>query len=180
MSRARRCIENVFGIMACKWRILLRPIETQDKNADYILQSIVGLHNFLIQFSPADRHPSLMADQGIGNEDNGRWRQEIIPLQSIRAKGGARNYSESASRIRDRLTNFVNTVGRVNWQENYLWRCKLIFYFLCIQLIFTLFTINFSAKHLFLFKNCNKNFLLLNLTIENRVIKMKYYYDFVQ
>lgn len=106
--------------MACKWRILLRPIETHDRNADYILQSIVGLHNFLIQFSPPDRHPSLMADQGLGNEDNGRWRQEITPLQSIRARGGARNYSESASRMRNHLTNYVNTVGRVSWQENYL------------------------------------------------------------
>lgn len=121
MSRARRTIENAFGVMSAKWRILLRPIETSDTNADQILRAIVGLHNFLIEFSSPDRAPCHMADQGLGNENNGRWREEVlVPLKSVRSRGGARRYTQSAATVRDNLKTYVNTVGKVSWQDNYL------------------------------------------------------------
>lgn len=113
-------IESCFGLMAAKWRILLRPIETTDKNADQILKAIVGLHNFLIEFSPPDTHPAMMADHGRGNEENGLWRAEVPnPLKPIRpGRGGARN--QFAQKIREDLMSYVNTVGRVPWQDDYL------------------------------------------------------------
>jgi hypothetical protein len=119
LSRARRIIENVFGILAAKFRILLRPIETLDTTTDEILRAIVGLHNFLIEFSPAGRAPELMADHGLGDEQNGRWRSEVSnPLESVqqRGRGGAHN-TQSGNKIRDFLTNFVNNQGSVPWQN---------------------------------------------------------------
>nr|CAD2165111.1 unnamed protein product [Meloidogyne enterolobii] len=55
ISRARRVIENVFGIMCVKWRILLKPIETNIESANWIIRAIIVLHNFLIDESTTQK-----------------------------------------------------------------------------------------------------------------------------
>lgn len=47
LSRARRIIENAFGIMAMKWRIYRRPINTEVAVAENIVKATVCLHNWL-------------------------------------------------------------------------------------------------------------------------------------
>lgn len=37
LSRARRCIENAFGIMAARFRVFLRPIAANPKQAEQIV-----------------------------------------------------------------------------------------------------------------------------------------------
>lgn len=44
-SRARRIIECAFGIISAKWRILWKPIETDENFADNIVKCICVLHN---------------------------------------------------------------------------------------------------------------------------------------
>jgi hypothetical protein len=106
--------------MAVKWRILLRTIETKDTTVDQILKAIVGLHNFLIEFSPTERHPARLADTGFGNVNNGLWRNEVInPLASLQPqRGGAR--IPSVFKIRDNLMTYLSTVGSVPWQDNFI------------------------------------------------------------
>jgi hypothetical protein len=41
LSRARRCIENTFGIMASKFRIFRKPIDARPKQVEYIVLGIV-------------------------------------------------------------------------------------------------------------------------------------------
>jgi hypothetical protein len=48
LSLARRVIENVFGIMATKWRILRKPIVMDPKNVDYVIKACCVLHNFVL------------------------------------------------------------------------------------------------------------------------------------
>ena len=47
LSRARRVIENVFGILCAKWRIFRKPIIAKVENAENYVKAAVCLHNIL-------------------------------------------------------------------------------------------------------------------------------------
>ncbi|KAH7699962.1 nuclease HARBI1-like protein [Aphelenchoides avenae] len=120
ISRARRVIENVFGIMASKWRVLLKPIETSPAAADAITKATCALHNFVIDEDKI-HSPSAQADTGLGNEDNGRWRREIDPLSSanVRARN-ANRATMDAQNMRQDLVAFFNGPGSVEWKNEYI------------------------------------------------------------
>jgi len=48
LSRARRVVENAFGIMVARFRIFQGPIITSLKTAEKIVKAAVVLHNFLL------------------------------------------------------------------------------------------------------------------------------------
>lgn len=47
LSRGRRIIENIFGILASRWRILWKPIIGHPKTIDAIVKATTVLHNFI-------------------------------------------------------------------------------------------------------------------------------------
>lgn len=47
LSRARRCIENAFGIMSARFRIFRRPIPASPKNVEKI---VLGKQKILLRF----------------------------------------------------------------------------------------------------------------------------------
>ncbi|KAG8225337.1 hypothetical protein J437_LFUL005351 [Ladona fulva] len=48
LSRARRVVENVFGLLACRFHILSYTILLQPEKVITVVSAIVCLHNFLI------------------------------------------------------------------------------------------------------------------------------------
>ena len=57
LSRARRVIENTFGILKVKWQILHFCISCSPKNAELIIKALVCLHNFMMISGRAEYCP---------------------------------------------------------------------------------------------------------------------------
>lgn len=119
LSRGRRLIENTFGIITAKWRLLTKSIELNLKNATLAVQAIVCLHNFLIDTCGPIDH---LADREDANHNliDGAWRNEIpgqiLRSANMKARRANRN-KKDADEMRETLTKYFNAEGAVEWQN---------------------------------------------------------------
>lgn len=115
LSRARRCVENAFGILSRKWQCLSQPLRQSPTRASKIVLACCTLHNLLIgneNYCPAGFADYYNVD---GQLIEGEWRKtapEMVPLQSCSGRVSLR-----AKEIRNLLKDFVNSpAGSVPWQ----------------------------------------------------------------
>lgn len=110
LSRARRVIENTFGILASQWRIFRRPINASVETTEKIVQAAVCLHNFLRRKDDGN---------GLNIEDVNSELNEGIPeswsFQDV-TKIGTNNSTRSAIAIRDQFCAYFSGEGAVPWQ----------------------------------------------------------------
>lgn len=57
LSRARRTVENAFGILASRFRIFYTHINLEPENIDKVVKVFCALHNFLIEHSKKSYAP---------------------------------------------------------------------------------------------------------------------------
>lgn len=123
LSRARRIIENSFGIMVARFRIFHRVINGNPETVDGIVKAAVCLHNFIRK----EKNKLYISDGDLdrdveGHFIPGRWRNEVpkegAALGQIPIRLGARNAQFSALAIRNHLKNYLNGPGAVfaPWQ----------------------------------------------------------------
>ena len=96
LSRARRVIENSFGILAVRWRFLRRPVIAQPDRVIIFTQAAVALHNYLRTVESSVYCPPGFVDSedGCGNVVDGGWRSdEDSGMQSI-SHTGSNRYTE--------------------------------------------------------------------------------------
>lgn len=125
LSRARRTIENTFGILAARWQIYQKTLFMSPPTVDKIVLATVVLHNFIMQ--DRDRHrycPHNFIDQD--DDSNGEWRREECNIRwtSIN-RLGANNATRTAEEQRDILKEyFLSPVGEAQapWQYGYAFR----------------------------------------------------------
>lgn len=102
LSRARRTIENTFGVFSSRWRIFYKPIIARKRTVRLIVAASVCLHNFLMEEN---------ADYPITHP--------LHSLNIIRSEDSSKastNSTKGALKLRDILCNYVNTDGAVSWQ----------------------------------------------------------------
>ncbi len=74
-SRARRVVENAFGILAHRWRCLLTTMQVSVASAIRIVLGAVTLHNWMRTRAPALQLPEVDQEDEQGNVIPGSWRQ---------------------------------------------------------------------------------------------------------
>ncbi|XP_034478621.1 uncharacterized protein LOC117784878 [Drosophila innubila] len=56
LNRARRCIDNAFGILCAKWMAVQRTQLSNPDTAQKVVAACCSLHNFVLRTSPADQY----------------------------------------------------------------------------------------------------------------------------
>ncbi|XP_055333828.1 uncharacterized protein LOC129585241 [Paramacrobiotus metropolitanus] len=123
LSRARRVVENAFGILASRWRIFQRPMDFQPAQIVLTVKACVVLHNFLLRKNIANSKSAYVMPTLIDreNEDGpgiieGEWRRITARDTGLCRMGKSRGTAE-AMLIRDRFRDYFNSTGSVSWQE---------------------------------------------------------------
>lgn len=98
LCRARRVVENAFGILSSRFLIFRRPMDTNLKTTEFIIMACCALHNYL--------RPETFV-----NADNTTF--DILP--NITHEGG--NFSSNVARnIREEFADYFVTQGDIDFQ----------------------------------------------------------------
>ena len=120
-SRARSISENLFGILANRWRVFRSVILLPPETIEHLVLATLTVHNFLRKSSSRNVYcPPGLADMvdKSGNLTNGRWRANP-PTESmftLQVPSSGHNSSNTAKAIRDNFKDYFCNAGAVSWQ----------------------------------------------------------------
>jgi len=118
LSRARRVVENAFGIMAQRWRCLLTTLQLSPMKAITVVNATMALHNLL-----RTRCPHAIQPQDVDQEDDfgnfipGSWREGVQMADPNKVKGN--RLTRPGKVMRNYLSYYYNYNPRVRlpWQD---------------------------------------------------------------
>ncbi|XP_058128589.1 uncharacterized protein LOC131292869 [Anopheles ziemanni] len=116
-SRARRVVENAFGIAVKVWRVLSKPIELEPHVAEKVVMATIHLHNFrrrhlLYNYTSAIHLPSTRSTESSSAAPNENSDEELpssmlslpaIPLRPTRALQNMRSHLAQHFKANDPL-----------------------------------------------------------------------------
>lgn len=118
LSRARRVVENSFGILANRFRIFLTTINLQPDKVTNLILATCCLHNYMVD---KNKH-AYTSVQDIEHPEShtvspGPWRNDV-PLLGMGASVH-RNPTRNAKMQRELLTKYFSSdFGSVSWQNH--------------------------------------------------------------
>lgn len=118
LSRGRRLVENVFGIISSKLHVLKTKMAFTVDHCVNIVRAICILHNILRKLCGQSYMPPGSFDTEDINYEivPGTWR-DAEQLQSLRPTT-SRNHLKIAKETRQKLTDYlVSEAGAVPWQQ---------------------------------------------------------------
>lgn len=121
VSRARRIVENAFGILATRFRIFHTNINLNPKKIESIVMASCELHNYLIKkvpnlYAPTDCFDREQIDNGTTLEGYDSSNSAMEPLDA-RNPG---NIAKTPKMIREEFMNYFNNEGSVPWQNYFI------------------------------------------------------------
>ena len=109
LSRARRVVENAFGILGSRFRIFGKAIPLGPHKVQKVVMAACCLHNFLMRDNTSQT--TYVADL-LDSSDN------FQRTNKLSQQGGNRS-TLSAHETRDKFCKYFNSsVGAVSWQQN--------------------------------------------------------------
>lgn len=126
LSRARRVIENTFGILVARWRIFKQTIQASERTLEAIVWACVNLHNYLRVSDEGEQRDRRYCPVGYADRDgvsgtviDGQWRADAGTSTALSdvSRVGSNNTSSSHREVRDRFSRyFCSSRGEVPWQ----------------------------------------------------------------
>ena len=121
LCRARRVVENTFGIAAARWRIWRKPMEMQTEMAIAVCKAVVVLHNFAMA-EESTYNPPFFADSiANGTVKPGQWRQDPEKnelFEQLPKRNDKKYQKDWPSRMRSTLAYYFIGKGSVPWQHS--------------------------------------------------------------
>ena len=122
LSRARRVVENTFGILQQRWRIFSTTLLVRPRVVRLITICACLLHNLQLQRQPPQ-------PQNLDREDDnhniipGSWRDMPDLMVDLIGDPGMRNSSRDAKAVRNYLaTYYASAAGAVPWQDRIIYQ----------------------------------------------------------
>ena len=115
ISRGRRVVENAFGILVSRFRVMRTTIELPPATVREVVFTCVVLHNILrsqYQGQPGGQQP--------GEDDDDDVPGDCGLIGGAAGGGQDRNPAREAKRQRDYLKGYFNNEGAVAWQDGRL------------------------------------------------------------
>lgn len=118
LSRARRVVENSFGILAHRWRCLLSTLQLDPEKARTVIMACMCLHNLMRDRFPGLQNIDVDHEDELGNHIPGAWRNAAV-LQDVERVGGGYQANKEGKKLRTYLKHYYNSpVGSLPWQQH--------------------------------------------------------------
>ena len=123
LSRARRVVENAFGILANRFQVLLTTMMHEADTVRLVVKACVLLHNLMRTRYPVMQNRLLDNEKPTGNVEPGAWR-EGINLEDANPEPhqpGHNRDMKIAKAQRNLIMEWCSgSAGKVPWQDNML------------------------------------------------------------
>ncbi|XP_049880381.1 putative nuclease HARBI1 [Pectinophora gossypiella] len=118
-SRARRTVENAFGILSARFRVLRSIILLDPQKTTTLIMACVLLHNFLRKtksstiYAPPQYYDKENSD---GTHTSGQWRSDTQQLTSLQP---VETQTEDGKVIRNEFADYFSHQGLLDWASSY-------------------------------------------------------------
>lgn len=121
LSRARRVVENVFGILVSRFGVMQRAIQLSPEKAETAVLACCYIHNYLRRQSGDTYISGLLETENTetGTIIDGSWRTNATASSSSLANSHSRNATNNAKRIREQYCHYFNHEYTVPWQNKF-------------------------------------------------------------
>ncbi|XP_795502.2 protein ALP1-like [Strongylocentrotus purpuratus] len=118
LSRARRVVENAFGILANRFQVLLSTMQQQPETVKLIVTACMILHNLMRTRYPGMQNQQLDRAENLGRDFvPGAWRSGF-DMQDTQVVSGNNTSSKEGKKQRNLIKHWANSeAGSVPWQD---------------------------------------------------------------